>query len=57
MTDKHVAGELMPIDMARNEIKKIILTERQKDYLDSRRNALYEDALRSKKLKIYEKND
>lgn len=57
VTDKHVAGELMPIDMARNEIKKIILTERQKDYLDSRRNALYDDALRSKKLKIYEKND
>ena len=57
VTDKRVAGELMPIDMARNDIKKIILTERQKDYLDTRRRALYEDALRSKKLKIYEENN
>ena len=57
VTDKRVAGEQMPIDMARNDIKKIILTARQKDYIDSRRNRLYEDALRSKKLKIYEKND
>ena len=57
VTDKRFAGDLMPIEIARGEIIKVILTERQKDYIDSRRASLYEDALRSKKLIIYEDKD
>jgi hypothetical protein len=38
------------------EIEKIILTKRQKEYIEKEREALYDSARRSKKLKKYEES-
>ncbi|MBO7502692.1 MAG: hypothetical protein J6T32_05670 [Paludibacteraceae bacterium] len=53
VTDKHLAGDYMPFDYAADEIKQIVLTERQADFLRAQREKLYGDALRHKKLKLY----
>ena len=57
VTDKHLAGDYMPFDYAADEIKQIVLTERQTDFLRAQREKLYGDAIRHKKLKLYNVQD
>ena len=42
VVDKHLAGEQMPLDYAKPDIEKVILTQRQVEFLKNERNALYE---------------
>lgn len=53
VTDKHLVGDYQPLDYAKEEIKQIILSQRQVDFLKEEREKLYEEALRYKKLRIY----
>ena len=55
VVDVYVKGEQMPIDYARKEIEKIILSQRQVDFIESEREKLYNNAIQSGKLKRYEK--
>ena len=55
VVDVYVKGEQMPIDYARKEIEKIILSQRQVDFIESEREILYKNAIQSGKLKRYEK--
>ena len=55
VVDVYVKGEQMPIDYARKEIEKIILSQRQVDFIESEREKLYKNAIQSGKLKRYEK--
>jgi len=55
VTDKHLVGEVMPEDYAAEEIRHILLTERQVPFLENERDQLYEEALLFGKLKLYEK--
>lgn len=54
VTEKHMASELMPLDYARPEIEKIILSQRQVEYIERQRDQLYRDAVRYNKIKFYE---
>lgn len=54
VTEKHMASELMPLDYARPEIEKIILSQRQVEYIERQRNQLFRDAIRYNKIKFYE---
>ena len=55
VTAMYRKGEQMPIDYARTEIEKIILRNRQVDFLKQERNLLYEKAIKEGQLKRYEK--
>lgn len=55
VTDKHLVDEQMPEDYAREEIRQIILSERQVPFLNEERKKLYDEAILFGKLKIYEK--
>lgn len=55
VVDVYVKGDQMPIDYARKEIEKIILSQRQVDFIESERGNLYNNAIQSGKLKRYEK--
>ena len=55
VVDVYVKGEQMPLDYARKEIEKIILSQRQVDFIESEREKLYKNAIQSGKLKRYEK--
>jgi hypothetical protein len=55
LTDRRMAGDLMPLEYAKADIIKIILTQREQSFLQEQRNALYEEALKHNKLIIYEK--
>ena len=55
VVDVYVKGEQMPIDYARKEIEKIILSQRQVDFIESERENLYNNAIQSGKLPRYEK--
>lgn len=55
VVDVYVKGEQMPIDYARKEIEKIILSQRQVNFIESERENLYNNAIQSGKLKRYEK--
>lgn len=50
--DKHIRGEQMPIDYARPQIERMILTSRQVEFLRKKREQLYDEALQTGKLKI-----
>lgn len=52
--EKHLSGEAMPQDYARVEIEKIILSQRQVDYIARQRDELYRDAVRYNKIKFYD---
>lgn len=52
VTDIYAAGEPMPIDYATPEIEKILLNQRQVDFLQQERDALYNQAIRDRKLKF-----
>jgi len=54
VTDKCMSGEYMPLEFAKDEIRQIVLTDRQVVFLQESRDELYENALKYKKLKIYE---
>lgn len=54
VTDRYFSGEAMPEDYARTEIEKMILSQRQVDYLQRQRESLIHDALLLNKLRIYE---
>lgn len=54
VTEKHMASEQMPLDYARPEIEKIILSQRQVEYIERQRNQLYRDAIRYNKIKFYD---
>lgn len=54
VTDKHLVNERMPEDYAREEIRQIILSERQVPFLKEEREKLYDEAILFGKLKIYE---
>ncbi len=55
VTDIHAAGETMPLDYAAPEIEKILLNQRQVEFLQQERTALYEKAVREHKVKFYER--
>lgn len=54
VTEKHMASEQMPLDYARPEIEKIILSQRQVEYIERQRDQLYRDAVRYNKIKFYD---
>ena len=54
VTDKRMAGEPMPIEYARPEIEKAVLSQRRVLFLQKERERLYEDALQHKKIQFFE---
>ena len=50
VTEKHLRGERMPLEYARPEIEKIVLNERQVDFLNKEREKLYNEAIQEKKI-------
>ena len=50
----HQSGQKMPLDYARPEIKKIILSQRQVEFLHNEQEALYNKAIKEGQLKRYE---
>lgn len=55
VVDMYAQGEQMPLDYARGEIEKILLRQRQVEFIQSERELLYQDAIKSGKLTRYEK--
>lgn len=53
ITDKHTRGEAMPVDYARPQIEKILLTRRQVDFLREERERMYEEAVKEKKINFF----
>ena len=54
VTDKHLRGEQMPIEYARPEIEKIVLSTRQVEFLQKERERLYNEAIQKGTIKFYE---
>ena len=54
VTDLYMTGEQKPITFARKEIEDILLRQRQVEFLKKERNILYNKALETGKLKLYE---
>lgn len=54
ITEKQWKGRVMPFDYAEETMTKIILNQRQTEFLNTEHERLYRDALRQKKIKIYE---
>ena len=54
ITAMHQSGQKMPLDYARPEIKKIILSQRQVEFLHNEQEALYNKAIKEGQLKRYE---
>lgn len=52
--EKYLASELMPMDYARPEIEKILLSQRQVAYLEHQREDLYREAVKHNKIKFYD---
>jgi len=55
ISDKRLAGEVMPLDYAQEDIEQILVNEWQIGFLKNERRSLYDDAVRYKKLIRYEK--
>ena len=53
VTEKHLRGEQMPLEYARPEIEKIVLSSRQVEFLRKERERMYNEALQSGKIKFY----
>lgn len=53
VTESYRRGEKMPIDFATPDIEKIILNQRQVQFIKDERNALYKQALKEHKIKRY----
>ena len=56
VTDKRMAGEPMPIEYARPEIEKAVLSQRRVLFLQKERERLYEDAIKYNKIVFFENN-
>ena len=56
VTDKRMAGEPMPIEYARPEIEKAVLSQRRVQFLQEERERLYEDAIKYNKIVYFENN-
>lgn len=56
VTDKRMAGEPMPIEFARPEIEKAVLSQRRVQFLQEERERLYEDAIKYNKIVFFENN-
>ncbi len=54
VTDLLQAGEPMPLEYAKEEIEPILLRERTNVFLQEERRKIYDDAVRFKKVRIYE---
>ena len=54
VTDKYLRGSAMPIEYARPQIEKMVLHERQVDFLQKEREKLYNEAIQEQKIKFYE---
>ena len=54
ITDIRQAGEPMPLEYARADIESILLRERATTFIIEERERIYDDAVRFKKVKIYE---
>ncbi len=55
VTDKHLAGEPMPLDYARPAIEEGVLRQRQVEFLRTEYDRLYDDALRRRQIHLYPK--
>lgn len=44
LTDKRSTGELMPLELAEPEIRKLMLAERRTDFIREQKDAMYEEA-------------
>lgn len=53
VTDKQLRGTPMPMEYARSEIEKIILSERQVEFLQKEGDRIYDEAVRNGEVKIY----
>ena len=56
VTDKQMAGEPMPVEYARPEIEKAVLSQRRVLFLQKERERLYEDAIKYNKIVFFENN-
>ena len=54
VTDKRMAGEPMPVEYARPEIEKAVLSQRRVLFLQKERERLYEDAIKYNKIVFFE---
>ena len=54
VTEKYLRGDEMPLDYARPQIEKIVLNQRQADFLNKERERLYNEAIQNQKIKFYE---
>ena len=54
VTDKYLRGSAMPIEYARPQTEKMVLHERQVDFLQKEREKLYNEAIQEQKIKFYE---
>lgn len=54
VNEKHLRGEQMPIEYARPQIEKIVLSARQVEFLQKERERLYNEAIQSGRIKFYE---
>jgi len=54
ITDKHLAGDVMPFSYAEPEIRRLMLSRRQVDFIRQHKAQLYEKALNSHHLTISE---
>lgn len=54
VTDKALAGHVMPLSYARPEIEKIILSQRRILYQQKQRDELYKEAVRFNTIKFYD---
>lgn len=54
VTDKHLRGEKMPMDYARPQIEKIVLGNRQVEFLVKERERLYNEAIQEGEIRFYE---
>lgn len=55
VTDMRLAGEQMPIEFAAEQIRNNIIQQRRQEFLRKERDRMYEEAIKSQKLKIYGK--
>ena len=53
VTDKRFTGDVMPLELAKNEIYRLLITQKQTDFLREERDRQYNDAIRHGKIKIY----
>lgn len=54
VTDKCLRGERMPVEYARPQIEKIVLNERQVDFLQKEREKMYNEAIQNGTILFYE---